>query len=194
MRIRRATLVTAAGLLLAAGCTAGPTVRTAPPPTTAATFAPSVPASEDPAGAYARLLSMIPDAIAPSCEPTEFTETFPAEPGQLAGADCDLPIDAQVDFVNYELYVGQASMDATYDLLARGFQNGGGTVDGPSCPEGPGPIVNDDDRALCYMFLVDDAQIQWTDRAHFIFANAFHDDGDWQALFDWWMDAGPVAP
>lgn len=190
---------------LLAGCGSGtpasPTPTEAPPtalPTLGITAEPTLPAdSEEPAQtpsrseAYQQLLVSIPPAIASFCESISATEEM--EPGQLGGADCDLPKGGSADFVSYKLFSDQSSMDAFFNTQRKGHENGG-TATGPGCGKGPGEGTWDNGRKDCYLFLVNDAQVMWTHDLLFIFASAFRDDGDFAKLEEFWKTAGPVTP
>jgi hypothetical protein len=138
-----------------------------------------------------RLRTAVPPTVLAHCEEAVNNETFPAEPGELAGLDCDYPTDGAVDYATYKLFDSRATMNAFYDTFAAGVTSAG-SAQGPGCDEGqPGPSTWEHGRALCYVFLTDDAQVQWTHDALFIRANAFRDDGDFGPLVEWWREAGP---
>jgi hypothetical protein len=210
-RSRGITMATAlpllAALLLALGaCAGGAAVNTIPPPTALPnlpspmaepndSFIPETQAPElpDPEAAYQQLLAEIPPALRASCTPETYSESFPRDPGELAGADCD-PDGSGPLFVNYSLFVGKAEMDAAYELLKRGFA-ATGTISGPGCGKGPGEGTWDLGRKLCYQFsLLNDAKVLWTHDLLAVLSDASDDGGDWARLESFWKAAGPLTP
>lgn len=203
MTILSGLLVLLLGLV---GCVGVTTIETPPEPTPlpslatpTVTAAPSVepeasiPDMPDPASAYQALLATIPAGIASTCEMATYSADFPAEPGELIGADCDLPAGSDADFVSYTLFDTLDSMNAYYDIQHRGIQNGG-TLDGPGCGTGPGDGTWDVGRKMCYLFLTGDANVMWTHDLLAIVAHAFNDAGDFGKLEAFWQTAGPVTP
>jgi hypothetical protein len=154
---------------------------------------PSVRDLPDDAGAYLALLAAIPSDIAGACEQVSYASGFPREPGELIGADCDLRNGSAADFVNYKLFDGNASMDAFYDLQRRAIEEGG-TLDGPGCGRGPGHGTWDVGRKMCYRFITDDANVQWTHDLLSVSAHAWNGNGDFAALETFWATAGPITP
>jgi len=194
-------------LLLALGACAGSTLTTTVstptplpslPTPMAAPSESSIPETEapdtpDPAAAYQQLLAEVPDAIRAFCTPETYSDGFPKDAGELAGADCDPDGNGPL-FVNYSLFVDQASMDAQYELLKRGYASTG-TVTGPGCPKGPGETTWDLGAKLCYQSsLINDAKVLWTHDLLSVLSDAMDDDGDWARLEAFWKTAGPVTP
>lgn len=148
-------------------------------------------ASLGPGEAMERLRSAVPPDVLQHCEDATYSETFPAEPGELAGLDCDLPRDAAVDYATYRLFDSATSMNALYDTLAAGVTSGG-NAQGAGCDASqPGPATWEHGRALCFVFITDDSQVRWTHEGLNVLASAFRDDGDFGPLIDWWRQAGP---
>jgi hypothetical protein len=160
---------------------------------TAAPVESEPPASPAAGAAYIQLLSEIPLPVRGSCEPFTGTVDFPFEPGELAEADCDMGDGMYGEYVSYELFDSQASMDAFYDILLRGMTSMGG-VDGPGCFSGPGADSWDAGRRFCYQFIGDDVSVRWTHELLATVGVASEDSGDWAALGSLWESAGPVAP
>jgi len=115
------------------------------------------------------------------------------EPGELAEADCDFRTGGVVDFATYKLFADKPSMDDFFDTQRKGHENAG-TVTGPGCGKGPGEGTWASGRKDCYLFITNDAQVDWTHDTLFIFASAFRDDGDFAKLETFWATAGPGAP
>lgn len=193
-------------LLGLAGCVGGVTRPTLPEPTPLPSLRtptiivepsdspdPSIPDLPDAATAYLALLAAIPPDIAGACEQVTYSSDFPPEPGELISADCDLPAGSDADFVSYKLFDGNASMDASYDLQRRSIERGG-TLQGPGCGQGPGDGTWDVGRKMCYRFITDDANVQWTHDMLAISAHAFNDSGDFARLEAFWATAGPITP
>ena len=196
----------AALLLFLGACAGGAGTGNAPTPTAlpslptpmpapSESFDPEVEAPESPdlEAAYQQLLAEIPEAFRASCTPETYSDSFPRDPGELAGADCNPDGNGPL-FVNYSIFVDQASMDAQYELLKRGFA-ATGTVTGPGCPTGPGEVTWDAGTKLCYQFsLLNDAKVLWTQDLLSVLSDASDDDGDWARLEAFWKTAGPLAP
>lgn len=149
----------------------------------------------DPDTAYQQLLAAIPPEIAAICTQFHYTQSVPAEPGEIAEADCDFPSGStSADYVTYKLFIDPGSMDDWYDLQKKGITKGGGKVSGPGCGKGPGESQLDTGRKLCYVFITDDANVMWTNETLFVWASALRDDGNWAKLDAFWSTAGPVTP
>ncbi len=179
------------------GATASPTQ--APPPTTGTGQATATGATAaTPYGtfsqaAYGQLLGSIPATVAQYCEPFKYTASIPPEPGEIAEADCDFPTGGAVDYATYRLFSDKASMDDFFGTQRKGHENAG-TITGPGCGKGPGEGTWANGRKDCYLFITNDAQVDWTDETLFIFASAFRDDGDFAKLEAFWATAGPATP
>jgi hypothetical protein len=199
-------LIVAAAACGGAGATSAPTIGAS----TAATMPPMPPGQASPTtpaaptgtaganatfsqAAYLQLLGSIPATVAQVCEPFKYTANLPAEPGEVAEADCDFPTGGPADFATYKLFADKASMDAFFDTQRKGHENAG-TITGPGCGKGPGEGSWANGRKDCYLFITNDAQVDWTHETLFIFASAFRDDGDFAKLETFWATAGPAAP
>lgn len=149
-------------------------------------------ASLTPEAAMDRLRAAVPASFLEHCDAATYTESFPAEPGELAGLECDFPRGDVVDYATYTLFDSASSMNAYHDLLAAGVTSGG-NAQGAGCDSAqPGPATWNHGRALCYTFLTDDAYVRWTHEGLNIAASAFRDDGDFAPLVGWWRTAGPT--
>jgi hypothetical protein len=133
----------------------------------------------------AALLAHVPAAIRATCVEVE-------EVGAVVSVACTPP-DPGVDSVRYTQYVSETAMDAAYDADVAEYGDG---ADGSSCAEGPatGPYTIGGvtaGRVLCFRDL-GRAWIEWTDERLDILSVADRIDANFEELYEWWLEAGPV--
>ena len=197
MRARVATLLALATVAIV-GCTAAPPAatpeRTAPPsaavsatdePAGQETQAGEVPSAEE---ALAQLQAFIPAGIVESCGPPSITGTAIAE------VECELPDGSGADWVHYSLFASVDEMDASFDRWISSLD----VEEGASCADteaavGPYSIGDQEvGRVVCTPIENSGAWIRWTDERIAVESSAMREDGDHEALYEWWTgDSGP---
>ncbi len=134
------------------------------------------------------LLTHIPEAFRDTCEDPNFV------PDNATAAQVCFP-DDKVE-VHYALYDNQADMTSDYQQFTSDIDYGATpddcTDDGFS--QRHWDYENGDpggDRS-CYVDENDQAWIEWTEENLLIYSFALRADGDYAALYDWWVsDSGP---
>jgi hypothetical protein len=134
--------------------------------------------------AEAQLLSHIPEDVRPTCQ--RDAAWFEEE---LAHLYCT---SGQIG-ATYILMADAAAASAEYEKIAGGMARDQG--DCRSDPQGEGSWLYSDQqpggRMLCFDTTQGGRWVVWTTDALAIFSAAYHPGGDRQALFDFWLIAGP---
>jgi hypothetical protein len=147
-----------------------------------ATTPPAQQTSED------ELLSHIPEAFVDSCEDPNFV------PDNATAAKVCFP-DDNVE-VHYALYANQDDMTTDYEEFTsdRDYAPTPEDCTDDGFAQRHWNYENDDPggELSCYLDDDDQAWIEWTEENLLIYSFALRADGDYSALWDWWVsDSGP---
>ena len=166
---------------------ASPDETTSAPTQSAETAAPDESGSSD--EFMARLLSMVPVEIVDSCQPPTFTTDA------IAQVECNLE-DSGADWVSYALYLDNDAMNEEFDDWTESLD----ADPNADCQETPSAIgeysIGDQQvgRVVCTP-IGEQAWMRWTDERLSVLSSALRNDGDHEALYEWWTgNSGPVLP
>jgi hypothetical protein len=138
----------------------------------------------EPDDAMATLLSHVPEHIRPACEPSG-----PWYENTRAQVWCGVGDIG----VTYILFADAESMNAEYDALVGDLRDQG-FCDVDEVSEG-WYYIGEDQTEAGRLFCFDEAGVGrwaiWDTEEILIFSAALHPGGDRQALFDFWLTAGP---
>lgn len=155
-------------------------LRAEPPPVSSAS--PSMSLTGDPAGDA--LAAHVPPELRQSCRVVSLADRQPA-----VAIDCPSGSAVQAAYLQYE---DDASLTEAYDALVEDHPEATGVSCDVSPSEGPYTVDGVEvGRLLCFE---EDgsARLVWTDERLDIMGDAVWSDATYDALYRWWLAAGPI--